>query len=162
MIESTDQHLSIKFKQDGGTQEVVVTSVYAKCDATQRGELWEALQQVAEGNNLPWLVGGDFNVILNQKEKLWGLNDMGFSGSKYTWWNGRTGEACIYERLDRVLCNQMLLDILPSCEVTHLIRHGSDHDPLHVECRDEGQNVKKSFKFLNFWTNHRDVFKVVE
>lgn len=69
--------------------------------------------------------GGDFNVVLNEEEKFGGLEfsqheaidfatcissyvliDVRFTGSKYTWWNGRINDACIFERLDRILVNQ--------------------------------------------------------
>lgn len=72
--------------------------------------------------------GGDFNVILKEEEKLegldftqqeamdfaqcmnsCGLNEIPFSGSKCTWWNGRINNTCIFKRLDRVFVNQDLL-----------------------------------------------------
>lgn len=68
-----------------------------------------------EVGNAPWMVGGDFNDILNKEEKLGGLeftqmeavdfaqcisncglNEVHFSGSKFTWWNERINEACIF------------------------------------------------------------------
>ncbi|KAH0673683.1 hypothetical protein KY284_006574 [Solanum tuberosum] len=89
-----------------------MTAVYARCSAIERLELWEDLENVVEGNHLPWVVGGDFNVIRNEEEKLGGLpvsnletidfeqclnsyalEELKFTGSKYTWWNGRIGEA---------------------------------------------------------------------
>ncbi|KAG5611762.1 hypothetical protein H5410_023043 [Solanum commersonii] len=78
----------------------------------------------------PWLVGGDFNVILGEDEKIGGLPvyiqeyedfafcvnscglfDINFSGSPFTWWNGRVDEECIFKRLDRILINQELRDL---------------------------------------------------
>lgn len=68
--------------------------------------------------------GGNFNVILDEREKLGGLpvtqmetadfaqcisncalTELPFSGSLYNWWNGRTGDDSIFKRLDRVLGN---------------------------------------------------------
>ena len=73
----------------------------------------------------PCVVDGDFNVTLNEEEKLEGLafthnealefasclnacelTEVGTSGSKYTWWNGRIEEDCIFKRLDSILVNQ--------------------------------------------------------
>ncbi|KAH0713319.1 hypothetical protein KY289_009278 [Solanum tuberosum] len=97
---------------------------------------------------IPWLVGGDFNVIRNEEEKLGGrpvtngevvdfnhcinvcnLEDQGFKGIKYTWWNGRTDEDCIFKRLDRVLCNEKMQNTFPGkklniwCGVVLIILH---------------------------------------
>lgn len=69
-------------------------------------------------------MGGDFNVVLNEEEKIGGLPinpqdsedfafcvnssdpvDVGFKESHFTWWNGRSNSECIFERFDRVLVN---------------------------------------------------------
>lgn len=76
----------------------------------------------------PWLVDGDFNVILSKEENLGGLpftqheatdfslclnacafEDINFFGSKYTWWNRRVAEDCIFKRVDKILANSAFL-----------------------------------------------------
>ncbi|XP_060190534.1 uncharacterized protein LOC132619737 [Lycium barbarum] len=71
---------------------------------------------------VPGLIGGDFNVTTFEEEKYgglpvtinkvqdfrgciqnWGVADLGFKGSKFTWWNGQSGDDCIFKRLDRCL-----------------------------------------------------------
>lgn len=65
------QQLTIDLTKAGVT--VKVTSMYARCSSLERLELWDELEHIS-GNNLhPWVVGGDFNVILNKDEKLWGV-----------------------------------------------------------------------------------------
>ncbi|XP_060211999.1 uncharacterized protein LOC132639578 [Lycium barbarum] len=110
-----------------------VSVVYAKCDRQEREELWEAMMDLANQQDLPWIIGGDFNVIVSDEEKQGGLPvssnetldfstciqscgliDVGFTGSKFTWWNRRTEEDCIFTRLDRIFVNQQVLDIMPS------------------------------------------------
>lgn len=49
------------------------TLVYAKCDDQLRLEIWEDLYSIADDINSPWLIGGDFNVVLNEEEKIGGL-----------------------------------------------------------------------------------------
>lgn len=77
---------------------------------------------------------------------IYALSEVNFSGSKYTWWNGNINEACIFERLDRVLVNQELYDVFPEVDVQHFSRQSSDHTPIHVSCNSTAQNVK-SFIF---------------
>lgn len=75
----------------------------------------------------PWLIGGDFNVVLNSEEEIGGLPvteldcedfercisscdllEVNFKSSPFTWWNGRAGADCIFESLDRILINQQI------------------------------------------------------
>jgi len=125
--------------------------------------------------------GGDFNTIVDGTEKLGGLpvflfetqyfvqciincalNELKSIGSRYTWWIGRIEEACIFERLDRVFGNNILMNLAPESEVHHLIKQGSDHTPLHVRCNYYQEPVSRPFKVLNFWTKHVNFKKIVE
>ncbi|XP_075104741.1 uncharacterized protein LOC142178866 [Nicotiana tabacum] len=91
--------------------ELILTLVYAKCDRIERIELLDSLYAMTSDMTVPWLVGGDFNVIWDEEEKFGGLpvslievddfrhcintcnlTDLGFKGSIFTWWNGRSEE----------------------------------------------------------------------
>jgi len=130
VIRDEDQMLTVRVRNREMSIEVMISMVYAKCMQGERLKLWESLYELAMTSNTPWLVGGDFNVICKSKEKLGGravteakvrdfnyclnvfnLEDRGFKGSKYTWWNGRTDEDCIFKRLDRVLSNDLLQEV---------------------------------------------------
>ncbi|XP_059288627.1 uncharacterized protein LOC132041979, partial [Lycium ferocissimum] len=162
-------------------QEVMIIVVYANCTAIQTQELWDSVGQIARNCQLPWIVGGAFNVTLSEEEKLGGLpvhhqetidfaqfiNNCGlvelqFSGSRFTWWNGRIEDDCILKRLDRVLGNQEFIQLLPSSEVSHLIRNGSDHASLHVVCDSNEEIFVRPFRFLNFWTKHHKFMDVIK
>jgi len=50
-----------------------VTAVYARCRALERLELWEDLEHIVAQPSSPWLVGGNFNTIVDELVKLGGL-----------------------------------------------------------------------------------------
>lgn len=98
---------------------IVTTIVYVKYDAIEILNLWQDSYTISQTNNSPCLVGGDFNVILSDEEKIGGLLvypgeymdflfcinscdlvDINFNGSPFTWWNGRADSECIFKKLD--------------------------------------------------------------
>ncbi|XP_059310080.1 uncharacterized protein LOC132061248 [Lycium ferocissimum] len=181
VLKETDQMLSFKLSSLDGAQDVIMTVTYASTDRGTRIALWEDLCDISTHMHLPWLVGGDFNVITEAAEKYGGLPvqfaeaedfrhcidssklvDLGFTGSMYTWWNGRSDEACIFKRLDRCLGNQALQNTYPNLEVEHLIKQGSDHSPLLISLKQDSRPIKKSFRFLNFWVEHETFQEVVK
>jgi len=70
-ILDTVQQVTIRFKID--SKFFLISVVYARCNALERLELWEKLDSIIDRDRWPWIVGGDFNVILNEEEKLGGL-----------------------------------------------------------------------------------------
>ncbi|XP_070056929.1 uncharacterized protein [Nicotiana tomentosiformis] len=73
LVEDTEQQVTVRvFHHDLG-QHMMMTFVYAKCSAIERLDLWDHLYYLASDMELPWLVGGDFNVILHEDEKIGGL-----------------------------------------------------------------------------------------
>ncbi|XP_060184825.1 uncharacterized protein LOC132614395 [Lycium barbarum] len=181
IMRDTEQLLSCRFTHLGDGQELVLTVVYASTDRSGRIALWEELYDMSSHITVPWLVGGDFNVITDDIEKFGGLPvqfaetedfrqcidicqlvDLGFTGSMFTWWNGRLDEACIFKRLDRCLGNQALQNCFTNLEVEHLIKQGSDHSPLLVNMRADSRPIRKSFRFLNFWVEHESFLDVIK
>ncbi|KAG5610832.1 hypothetical protein H5410_022113 [Solanum commersonii] len=122
------------------------------------------MYDLANTGMIPWMVGDDFNFVSNEEEKLGRrpiTNSEGFEGRKYTWWNGRTYEKCIFKILDRVLCNDKLHNIFPVVEIEHLIRSGSDHTPLSIIFKATTKKVSKPFRSLNFWIEKESFIGVV-
>ncbi|XP_070022653.1 uncharacterized protein [Nicotiana sylvestris] len=180
IILDLSQQLTLKLTNLVTQLSFMVTFVYAKCDSIERIELWDSLYNLASDMTLPWLVGGDFNVIWNEEEKFGGLpvslneindfrhcintcnlTDLGFKGSVYTWWNGRGEDDCIFKRLNRCLGNLELQQKWPNIEVTHLSKTGSDHSPMILKFDPDVAPIKKAFKFLNFWCKHITFKEVV-
>ncbi|XP_060211660.1 uncharacterized protein LOC132639209 [Lycium barbarum] len=146
-----------------------------------RIELWDSLTYLASDMTTPWLVGGDFNVVVDEEEKYGGLpvsvaevedfrcciqscnlTDLGYKGSIFTWWNGRGRDDCIFKRLDRCLGSFELQETYPGLEVSHLIKNGSDHSPMLLDFNREVPQFRKSFKFLNFWTKHESFMDMIK
>jgi hypothetical protein len=79
-----------------------------------------------------------------------GLSDLGFSGPKFTWCNGRSGVEFTRERLDRALANQAWTVLYNVVKVNVLHRCSSDHHPLLVDCshtQDVRWDKSKMFKY---------------
>nr|XP_016461685.1 PREDICTED: uncharacterized protein LOC107784990 [Nicotiana tabacum] len=163
------QHLTLRLMHSEIHVELILTLVYAKCDCTERIELWDTLYAMASDMTVHWLVGGDFNVIWDEEEKYGrlpvslievddfrhcintcNLTGLGFKGSIFTWCNGRSEEECIFKRLDRCFGNNELQHAFPGLELTHLSKIGSDHCPMLLKCDIETTPIKKLFRFLNF------------
>ncbi|XP_075087606.1 uncharacterized protein LOC107820507 [Nicotiana tabacum] len=174
IVMNMKQQMTLKLFHRNMSKELYMILLYAKCDAIARIELWDSMYHLASDMESPWLVGGDFNVILSEEEKVYltevedfthcmdtcTLYNLGFKGSLYTWWNGSSDIDCIFKRQDRFFTNQQFLDLFPALEVEHLIKYGSDHAPLLLSCNIDTVQVKKHFKFLNFWTKHKTFLKL--
>nr|XP_009626052.1 uncharacterized protein LOC104116818 [Nicotiana tomentosiformis] len=127
----------------------------------------------------PWLVGGDFNVIVSEEVKYGGmlayihevedfahcnnicnLFDLGYKGSLYTWWNGRSGDDFIFKRLDRCLGNLKFLELFPALEVIKEHYQSDVEGNLFVVFHHKLSNVKKA---LVGWSKETfgDIFKQI-
>lgn len=69
-----DSMQQVALKLSKNNVEMICTAVYARCNALERLELWEELEDLSVNINIPRMVGGDFNTILNEEEKQGGLD----------------------------------------------------------------------------------------
>lgn len=44
--------------------DTYTTTVYAKCSATERKDIWESLEDITSIISGPWCMRGDFNIIM--------------------------------------------------------------------------------------------------
>lgn len=160
------QHITLNIKTTDFS--FIFTVIYASYECDVRLSLWNSLLELDIGNK-PWIIGGDFNTIIDQSEKKGGrpysrkameefqefisdagLLDAGYEGEPYTWCSNEVSQRRTWIRLDRVLNNLEALSYFPQIRVCHLPRIQSDHCPLVLSLFEE-RKYYGSFKFQRQW-----------
>ncbi|KAL2926785.1 hypothetical protein RDABS01_028375, partial [Bienertia sinuspersici] len=162
------------------------TGVYGYPEEGQKWKTGELLRNLKDDDNIPWLCGGDFNLMLSSEEKYGGddfstieadifrdalrecnLNDLGFIGHEYTWNNNRGGGVNnIQERLDRFVATESWKSIYPCAYVSHLEKRQSDHLPILLNCKgrpDAGneRRHRKLYRFEEMWVRDESCQDVI-
>ncbi|XP_074289100.1 uncharacterized protein LOC141614240 [Silene latifolia] len=162
-------------------KEFWFTVVYGLNKLADREPLWASLRKYHSGINGPWMIGGDFNAIMDGHERIGGapvtnaeirplyqvvhdcqLADLSAKGSFYTWNNKHECGTKVYSRLDRILINADWLLCFPD-SFTHFLPEGVfDHCPgivnFELPCQRRGQ----PFKYFNMWSlapRYKDIVK---
>lgn len=126
-----------------------MTIIYCFNTVEQRLSLWVALNTLGPSINLPWLVSGDFNVVLYSTDRVrgnsinaskikyfedcilnLGLNKLHWSGQYYTWSNKQYGHDRVCSRIDRTLGNGDWMLCWGHIKVDYDISFISDHYPM--------------------------------
>lgn len=61
-------HLAVKHRASG--KVFLVTMVYGLNEQKDRVELWNQIFNIATISSIPWIIGGDFNNILNLEDRI--------------------------------------------------------------------------------------------
>ena len=121
---------------------------------------------------------GDFNAITSDSEKYSlrpfrlnldfqqlvlssGLQDMGFSGNKFTCSNNRRGAGYVAARPDRALCNHHWLSSSSDPLLSHLPKFPFDHCPLLLTNSMRPISPMAPFKFEAMWIHHPEFLNLV-
>ncbi|XP_060216902.1 uncharacterized protein LOC132644331 [Lycium barbarum] len=154
---SKEQQTNLKGKSHSNIEEQEVNTQNSECprEAAECPVQFNNQQQVQKFSPIET---EDFRHCIDACQ----LMDLGFTGSIFTWWNGRSDEACIFKRLDRCLGNQALQNTYPNLQVEHLIKQGSDHNSLLISLKQDSGPIQKAFRFLNFWVEHANFLEVVK
>ncbi|XP_071721888.1 uncharacterized protein [Rutidosis leptorrhynchoides] len=134
------------------------TGFYGHPITARHFESWNMLRRLKSESSLPWIVGGDFNELLQLDEKegeslrssrqiedfrdaaeYCELRDLGFYGPRFTWCNGQYQGTLISERLDRVLATEGWMALYPNARVINLVSPLSDHCSILLELEVRGQ-----------------------
>ncbi|RVW49728.1 hypothetical protein CK203_070052 [Vitis vinifera] len=142
------------------------TGVYGPFSREERDCLWEELGAIRGLWDVPWCLGGDFNITLFQGERsrqgrITGamrrfaqmvdeleLIDLPLQGGRCTWNGGKESQS--WARLDRFLVTQNWLDYFSGVIQSRLPRPTSDHFPILLECGGFRRGLSP-FRFENMW-----------
>jgi hypothetical protein len=137
--------------------------VYGATQESEKENFLSELERMCDTENLPLLLGGDFNIIRNQSEKnnnsyndRWpslfnvvinslDLGELELFSRQFTWANNL--QVPTYEKLDKILVSTDWELKFPTITVQSLPRGISDLTPLLVDTRSPSQPNKCTFKF---------------
>jgi len=151
-----------------------VIGIYAPCNYQDRQQLWDDLILLKHAFEVPWIIAGDFNETLSQKDRNSGichpagsnsfsrflqtceLTEYPLAEGYFTWFRGRSKS-----KLDRMFANSSYHLHFPSLSLRRLPREFSDHCPLILSSflQDHGW---RPFRFLDCWTQYPNFKHIIE
>lgn len=152
----------------------MLINIYKPCNSDLRKEVWDEIVDFWNLMNVPCLIMGDFNEVLNLEERgsqsasqrsmtdfkkfmqRSHMIDIPPTNGKYSWFRGNSKS-----RLDRLILNLEWLTNFPSLKTSLLNRTFSDHSPLLASISEKNWGPRP-FRFLNCWTSHPTFLKLVE
>lgn len=153
---------------------------YGPCKFSEKRVFWENLQNTIHSEQLPWVLLGDLNEILDLSEKLGGKDirgqtlflkrflqetgtiDLGFVGHRFTWTRRVDNRIIMKERLDRVVANFQWVQNYHKATVTHVDLEESDHVPILLQTVGENEIYRRTFRFLRAWTTDGSSHELVK
>lgn len=123
-----------------------LSCVYGPTISSLKAQFWDSLASIENAWNGLLCILGDFNLVLDKRDKASGqlvpqssssgfrgfvqdngLIDLGFSGPQFIWYSKRTSTTNVQERLDRKFFNDSWRILVSHAYVTHLIALNSHH-----------------------------------
>nr|GEW99121.1 RNA-directed DNA polymerase, eukaryota, reverse transcriptase zinc-binding domain protein [Tanacetum cinerariifolium] len=161
----SDYFIAIMGKWLPSDRNLLIISVYAPQELSEKRMLWQYLNHIINGWKGDVIVMGDFNEVCFAEEIFGtifnarggtvfnsfitseGLVEVPTGGYSFTWSHK---SAAKMSKLDRFLVSEDLMSNCPNLSVVILDRYLSDHRPilLHEMCVDYGPY---SFRLFNYW-----------
>ncbi|XP_072078147.1 uncharacterized protein [Arachis hypogaea] len=159
------------------------TGFYGCPEAANKHKSWELFNSLSHAYNMPWMIFGDFNQVLQQGDKHGGLPvtytqtrgfqealqinellDLEFVGHAFTWSNNQGGNSNVQERLDRAIANIDWKEAFLHAIVQHLQRYRSDHCPILVDLQGKIERKRRGhiFIFEEVWLGNEGCTEVVK
>ncbi|XP_052481176.1 uncharacterized protein LOC128035469 [Gossypium raimondii] len=133
----------------GNNKTIRVTGFYGHANSSLRRSSWDILRRVGESVGEEWVVGGDFNAILNELRKKEVEVDIKPDSGCFTWINNRNKGRLIKERLDRLLTSVAVVENFPFI--------ASKVKPI-----DYPKDKRLCFRFDVCWVGDEEAKKVIE
>ena len=142
-----------------------ITFVYGSPQRENRAAFWTHLSTLGADRELPWLLTGDFNEILENAEKVGGpprwegsfLNFRSFVSQHGLWdqkhsgcplsWRGMRHTHFVQSRLDRALSNYAWSEAYPVGRCRYLRFEGSDHRHVAIYFNVLKHKSRSPFRF---------------
>ncbi|XP_050211620.1 uncharacterized protein LOC126661796 [Mercurialis annua] len=159
----SDNYIDVNVRWFTGDKTWRVTGFYGFPKDCEKVKSWELLNCLFHEQHDAWIIGGDFNEILWQKDC--NIKDLGSKGSKFTWIRGNGDRDPILERLDRVIANDSWSMMFVNTTIYTLLRECSDHAPILLDT-DAVPNIQKRRnlrvkRFEAMWVRRDDCEEIV-
>ncbi|GJW75105.1 hypothetical protein Tco_0134475 [Tanacetum coccineum] len=182
VISQSLQLMNLFVESVDGLHRFYCSFVYAHVRASGRKVLWKELMcHSLVVKDEPWLLMGDFNVILDPFERSAGssyftssmedfrdclgeigVEDVGMSGLKFTWNKSLGRTDVLLKKLDRVMCSGAFLEKFVNSYALFLPFVASDHAPAVIEIPVILGAKPRPFKFANFLADKGEFLPIVK
>lgn len=161
-----DRIIILKYKNLVTNYVLALCLVYAPPQETNKTIFWEHLSRIIQGLQIPIIIIGDLNEIQSADEKKGGscpnptrfqrliqfknecdLSDIPTIGNKFTWRKNTTEIDNTYEKLDRVLVSNQILQWFLNIATKNYVFTSSDHCMITIELSNGSMIHAQPFKF---------------
>ena len=177
ILESSENIIDTKVAFKGSSS--FISFIYGAPSVENRAAVWAEISRIGTNRDLPWLLTGDFNEILDNTEKVggpprWegsfttfrtfvsqnGFWDLRHSGNHLSWRGSRYSHF-IRSRLDRSMVNCSWSELYPMGRSCYLRFEGSDHRPLVTYFNSSGPRKRGLFRFNRSLTENEEVTDMI-
>eukprot|EP00253_Pinus_taeda_P024397 PITA_24397 len=180
--EASRNYLSVIIQPVGVSDTFLITNVYVPQRIYEKLKFLESLVDLrSRHEEIPWVMGGDFNMIKSLLEKKGGtrmlskdsvvfqsftedmkLVDSEMHNDLLTWNNKRGGDAQVTSKLDIFLISEELMLVNKEITTSVLPFGGFDHWPIQLEIKGIDSPRNRPFRFDNIWPSHPDFNSNIE
>jgi hypothetical protein len=178
---TTRNSISTSFHLIGTDVHGFITNVYGPQTSDQKINLLNFLDWYKQEHpRQNWILGGDFNLITNLREKkeVVAFSHRRTSSSRtslraMTWWTWKPpmestpgitdgGSSHITSRLDIFLVSEEIATTGDELSTTILPSSGSDHWPICMHWHQSGKNHFLPFRFEKFWLTNPEFMPMIQ